>query len=297
MKSDSFDAWVAHEQQAVEAALSDWVPGDTPAGLGEAMRYGVLDGGKRLRPLLVLAACEATRGSNAAAMRAAVAVELIHAYSLMHDDMPCMDNDVLRRGKPTVHVQYGQAQAMLAGDAMQALAFEVLTPDDDAQIAPALQARLCALLARSAGHAGMAGGQAIDLASIGVALKENQLRDMHRRKTGALLQASVLMGAACGETDARAWDALSRYGAAIGLAFQVVDDILDVTQGSETLGKTAGKDEQDNKPTYVSLMGLDAARRHSFELRDQAHAALAKSGLTDAARLALLADRIVDREH
>jgi farnesyl diphosphate synthase len=297
MKSDSFDAWVAREQQAVEAALSDWVPGDTPAGLGEAMRYGVLDGGKRLRPLLVLAACEATRGSASAALRAAVAVELIHAYSLMHDDMPCMDNDVLRRGKPTVHVQYGEAQAMLAGDAMQALAFEVLTPDDDVQMAPALQARLCALLARNAGHAGMAGGQAIDLASIGVALKENQLRDMHRRKTGALLQASVLMGAACGSTDARAWKALADYGAAIGLAFQVVDDILDVTQGSETLGKTAGKDEQDNKPTYVSLMGLDAARRHSFELRDQAHAALAKSGLTDAARLALLADRIVDREH
>ena len=297
MKSDSFDAWVAREQQAVEVALSDWVPADTPAGLGEAMRYGVLDGGKRLRPLLVLAACEATRGSNAAAMRAAVAVELIHAYSLVHDDMPCMDNDVLRRGKPTVHVQYGQAQAMLAGDAMQALAFEVLTPDDDAQMAPALQARLCALLARSAGHAGMAGGQAIDLASIGVSLDEKSLRDMHRRKTGALLQASVLMGAACGATDARAWSALSAYGAAIGLAFQVVDDILDVTQCSETLGKTAGKDEHHDKPTYVSLMGLDAARNHSFELRDQAHAALAQSGLTDAARLALLADRIVDREH
>jgi farnesyl diphosphate synthase len=297
MKSDSFDAWVAREQQAVETALSDWVPADTPAGLGEAMRYGVLDGGKRLRPLLVLAACEATRGSSAAAMRAAVAVELIHAYSLVHDDMPCMDNDVLRRGKPTVHVQYGEAQAMLAGDAMQALAFEVLTPDGDAQIAPALQARLCALLARSAGHAGMAGGQAIDLASIGVALDETALRDMHRRKTGALLQASVLMGAACGEADARAWAALSAYGAAIGLAFQVVDDILDVTQCSETLGKTAGKDEHHDKPTYVSLMGLDAARRHSFELRDEAHAALARSGLTDAARLALLADRIVDREH
>jgi farnesyl diphosphate synthase len=297
MKSDSFDAWVAREQQAVEAALSDWVPADTPAGLGEAMRYGVLDGGKRLRPLLVLAACEATRGSRAAAMRAAVAVELIHAYSLVHDDMPCMDNDVLRRGKPTVHVQYGEAQAMLAGDAMQALAFEVLTPDDDAQMAPALQARLCALLARSAGHAGMAGGQAIDLASIGVALDEKSLRDMHRRKTGALLQASVLMGAACGATDARAWKALGDYGAAIGLAFQVVDDILDVTQCSETLGKTAGKDEHHDKPTYVSLMGLDAARRHSFELRDEAHAALARSGLTDAARLALLADRIVDREH
>ncbi len=298
MKSDSsFDAWMAREQQAVESALSDWVPADTPAGLGEAMRYGVLDGGKRLRPLLVLAACEATRGSNAAAMRAAVAVELIHAYSLVHDDMPCMDNDVLRRGKPTVHVQYGQAQAMLAGDAMQALAFEVLTPDDDAQLAPALQARLCALLARSAGHDGMAGGQAIDLASIGVALDEMALRDMHRRKTGALLQASVLMGAACGDADARAWKALADYGAAIGLAFQVVDDILDVTQCSQTLGKTAGKDEHHDKPTYVSLMGLDAARRHSFELRDEAHAALARSGLTDAARLSLLADRIVDREH
>jgi farnesyl diphosphate synthase len=297
MKSDSFDAWVLREQQAVEAALSAWVPADTPAGLGEAMRYGVLDGGKRLRPLLVLAACEATRGASAAAMRAAVAVELIHAYSLVHDDMPCMDNDVLRRGKPTVHVQYGQAQAMLAGDAMQALAFEVLTPDDDTQIAPALQARLCALLARSAGHDGMAGGQAIDLASIGVALDETALRDMHRRKTGALLQASVLMGAACGMADARAWKALADYGAAIGLAFQVVDDILDVTQCSETLGKTAGKDEHHDKPTYVSLMGLDAARRHSFELRDEAHAALARSGLTDAARLALLADRVVDREH
>jgi farnesyl diphosphate synthase len=297
MKSDSFDAWVAREQQAVEAALSDWVPADAPAGLGEAMRYGVLDGGKRLRPLLVLAACEATRGSAAAAMRAAVAVELIHAYSLVHDDMPCMDNDVLRRGKPTVHVQYGQAQAMLAGDAMQALAFDVLTPDDAAQVAPALQARLCALLARSAGHAGMAGGQAIDLASIGVALGETALRDMHRRKTGALLQASVLMGAACGDTGDRAWKALADYGAAIGLAFQVVDDILDVTQCSETLGKTAGKDEHHDKPTYVSLMGLDVARRHSFELRDEAHAALARSGLTDAARLALLADRIVDREH
>jgi farnesyl diphosphate synthase len=297
MKADAFDSWVAREQDAVEAALSAWVPSAAPAGLGEAMRYGVLDGGKRLRPLLVLAACEATRGARAAALRAAVAVELIHAYSLVHDDMPCMDNDVLRRGKPTVHVQFGEAQAMLAGDAMQALAFEVLTPGDERLIAPPLQARLCALLARSAGHAGMAGGQAIDLASIGVALDEAQLRDMHRRKTGALLQASVLMGAACGSVDVRAWEALSQYGAAIGLAFQVVDDILDVTQCSQTLGKTAGKDEHHDKPTYVSLMGLDAARRHSFELRDEAHAALARSGLTDAARLALLADRVVDREH
>jgi len=296
MNADDFDAWIAREQRAVEEALMAWVPADAPAGLGDAMRYGVLDGGKRLRPLLVLAAADAVRGERSAALRAAVAVELIHAYSLIHDDMPCMDNDVLRRGKPTVHVRYGQAQAMLAGDAMQALAFEVLTPDDDAGLPPALQARLCGLLARSAGQSGMAGGQAIDLASIGVALNEAELRDMHRRKTGALLQASVLMGAACGESGPRAWNALAAYGAAIGLAFQVVDDILDVTAPSETLGKTAGKDAHHDKPTYVSLMGLDRARAHAHELRDEAHAALAASGLAGAACLALLADRVVERE-
>ena len=290
----AFDAWVRFELARVEQALSLWVPGDAPAGLGEAMRYGVLDGGKRLRPLLVRAACEAVDGHADAALRAAVAVELIHAYSLVHDDMPCMDNDVLRRGKPTVHVQYGEAGAMLAGDAMQALAFEVLTPLEG--VPPALQARLCSLLARAAGHAGMAGGQAIDLASVGASLDEARLRDMHRRKTGALLQASVLMGAACGRPDARALRALADYGAAIGLAFQVVDDILDVTQASETLGKTAGKDEHHNKPTYVSLMGLNAARRHALALRDQAHGALAASGLADAARLALLADKVVERD-
>ena len=295
MRTDDFEGWTLRSQRTVEAALEAWVPADAPAGLGVTMRYGVLDGGKRLRPLLVLAACEAVHGQADAALRAAVAVELIHAYSLIHDDMPCMDNDVLRRGKPTVHVQYGQGQAMLAGDAMQALAFEVLTPDGDA-MAPALQARLCALLARSAGHAGMAGGQAIDLASVGASLDEDRLRDMHRRKTGALLRASVLMGAACGRPDARALHALSDYGAAIGLAFQVVDDILDVTQASETLGKTAGKDEHHNKPTFVSLMGLDAARRHALALRDQAHGALAASGLADAARLALLADKVVERD-
>ena len=295
MKSDDFEAWTLAAQRAVETALEAWVPIDAPSSLGVAMRYGVLDGGKRLRPLLVLAASEAVHGLAEGALRAGVAVELIHAYSLVHDDMPCMDNDVLRRGKPTVHVRFGQAQAMLAGDAMQALAFEVLTPDGDV-VPPALQARLCALLARSAGHAGMAGGQAIDLASIGMSLDEASLRNMHRRKTGALLQASVLMGAACGTTDARAQRALADYGAAIGLAFQVVDDILDVTQASETLGKTAGKDLHHNKPTYVSLMGLGAARRHALELRDQAHAALAASGLADAARLALLADKVVDRD-
>jgi farnesyl diphosphate synthase len=289
------DGWARQELAAVESALETWVPEHTPAGLGLAMRYGVLDGGKRLRPLLVLASCQAVGGDRAAAMRAAVAVELIHAYSLIHDDMPCMDNDVLRRGKATVHVEYGEAEAMLAGDAMQALAFEVLTPDEG--MAPALQARLCSLLARAAGHAGMAGGQAIDLASVGRRLDEAELRDMHRRKTGALLQASVLMGAACGAAAAPVWQALSDYGAALGLAFQVVDDILDVTQASETLGKTAGKDLDHNKPTYVSVLGLEAARRHAEELRVQAHAALGRSGLGAAAGLlAVLADKVVERE-
>jgi farnesyl diphosphate synthase len=289
-----FDHWMGSELAAVEAALDAWVPADAPAGLGLAMRYGVLDGGKRLRPLLVLAAAHAVQGERNAAMRAACAVELIHAYSLVHDDMPCMDNDVLRRGKPTVHVQFGQAQAMLAGDAMQALAFEVLTPEQG--VAPALQARLCALLARSAGHAGMAGGQAIDLASIGQPLGEHALRDMHHRKTGALLQASVLMGASCGEVSVSAWQALSVYGDALGLAFQVVDDILDVTQASETLGKTAGKDVDNNKPTYVTVLGLDAARRHADTLRDKAQSALAASGLAAAAWLSLLADKVVERD-
>jgi farnesyl diphosphate synthase len=292
----AFDDWARDELAAVEAALDAWVPADAPAGLGEAMRYGVLDGGKRLRPLLVLAACRAVGGERAAALRAAVAVELIHAYSLVHDDMPCMDNDVLRRGKPTVHVQYGEAQAMLAGDAMQALAFEVLTPDIG--MPPAQQARLVSLLARSAGHAGMAGGQAIDLASIGQGLDEAELRDMHRRKTGALLQASVMMGAACGDTTLAVRAALSDYGWATGLAFQVVDDILDVTQSAAKLGKTAGKDQNDNKPTYVSVLGLGAARTHAQTLRRQAHEALAASGLGAAAAwLAVLADKVVEREN
>ncbi len=300
MNARDFDGWMRRQQAEVEGALERWVPGDSPAGLGEAMRYGVLDGGKRLRPLLVLSAAQALDGDHEAALRAAVAVELIHAYSLIHDDMPCMDNDVLRRGKPTVHVKFGEAQAMLAGDAMQALAFEVLTPTaaGGALVAPALQARLVGLLARAAGHIGMAGGQAIDLASIGKPLSESALRDMHRRKTGALLQASVLMGAACGAPARDAWQALSDYGAAVGLAFQVVDDILDVTQASETLGKTAGKDLDCNKPTYVSVLGLSAARRHAQELCAAAHAALGKSGLgAAAATLALLADRVVEREN
>ena len=295
MDAGVFERWVKQSLEEVEQALEAWVPAGAPAGLGEAMRYAVLGAGKRLRPLLVLAAAEAVGGQREAALRAACAVELIHAYSLAHDDMPCMDNDVLRRGKPTLHVQYGEAQAMLAGDAMQALAFDVLTPDEG--LPPALQAKLCRLLARASGYDGMAGGQAIDLASIGKPLGEAALRDMHRRKTGVLLQASVLMGAASGDLPPAAWDALSRYGAAIGLAFQVVDDILDVTQDSDVLGKTAGKDQDNNKPTYVSVLGLEPARAYALRLRDEAHQALAASGLADTAWLSLLADKVVERDN
>jgi len=294
MKRDDFDTWSIAELDAVEAALDAWVPRDAPAGLGDAMRYAVLDGGKRLRPLLVLAAAKAVHGSREAAIRAACAVELIHAYSLVHDDLPCMDNDVLRRGKPTVHVQFGVAQAMLAGDAMQALAFEFLTPAPEA-VAPALQARLCALLARAAGGAGMAGGQAIDLASVGLPLDEQGLSDMHRRKTGALLQASVLMGAACGATTPSAWQALSQYGEAIGLAFQVVDDVLDAEAPTATLGKTAGKDADRGKPTYVSALGLAESKAFAEELRQEALKALEDFG-ERALRLRQLADFIVLRK-
>ncbi|HMA10079.1 MAG TPA: farnesyl diphosphate synthase [Ramlibacter sp.] len=286
--------WSELRLARIERALAEWVVADAPAGLGEAMRYAVLDGGKRLRPLLVLAACEAVRGNEAAALRAACAVELIHAYSLVHDDMPCMDNDVLRRGKPTVHVKFGQAQALLAGDALQALAFELLAPDD-AAIPAAVQASLCRLLARSAGHAGMAGGQAIDLASVGRTLGEAQLREMHRRKTGSLLQASVMMGVACGSAGGAVQAALSDYGAALGLAFQVVDDMLDVTADSTTLGKTAGKDAAQEKPTYVSVLGLQGSAAFARELLGEALKALAASGLPDTRALHALATMVVDR--
>ncbi|MDR0275271.1 MAG: polyprenyl synthetase family protein [Burkholderiaceae bacterium] len=270
-----FEHWQDERLAQVERALSDWVRADAPAGLGQAMRYAVLDGGKRLRPLLVLAAAEAVRGNPQAALRAACAVELIHAYSLVHDDLPCMDNDVLRRGKPTAHVQFGQAQALLAGDALQALAFELLTPDG-ADVPPAMQAMLCRLLARAAGADGMAGGQAIDLQNVGRQLDEAVLRDMHQRKTGVLLRTSVLLGAACAgrPLPQASSQALRRYGAAVGLAFQVVDDILDVTAESAQLGKTAGKDAASGKPTYVSLLGLEGARAHADALLAQALAAL-----------------------
>ena len=293
----AFRDWTAHSLTQVEAALSDWVPLSAPAGLGEAMRYAVLDGGKRLRPLLTLAAARAVAGTTdvPAALRSACAVELIHAYSLVHDDMPCMDNDVLRRGKPTVHVAYGEAQALLAGDALQALAFELLTPEDGS-VAPAVQAQLCAALARAAGHHGMAGGQAIDLAHVGVAMSEAALRDMHRRKTGAMLEVSVHMGALSAGADVPTLACLQRHAQAIGLAFQVVDDILDVTADSATLGKTAGKDQANDKPTFVSLLGLAGAQAQAQALLQEALAALDAANLKDDGALRALAYMVVQRD-
>jgi farnesyl diphosphate synthase len=308
MKSTfDLDRWISVQLAQVEQALDRWVSVDAlsdlehqaPADLMAAMRYAVQGGGKRLRPLLALAAYQATAvdgQADQAALRVACAVELIHAYSLVHDDMPCMDDDVLRRGKPTVHVQYGEAIALLAGDALQALAFELLTPADTV-IAAALQATLCRKLARAAGCAGMAGGQAIDLASVGLHLTEAQLCEMHRLKTGALLQASVLMGATCGQTSPQVHQSLKVYGAAVGLAFQVVDDVLDVTADSFTLGKTAGKDADHDKPTYVSLMGLAGAQAYAQDLLAQALTALASSGLPDTQVLRALALMVVQRSH
>ena len=291
-----FNQWSTAQLLRVEQALEAWVGVDTPADLGQAMRYAVLDGGKRLRPLLVLAAAQAVQGQPQAALRAACALELIHAYSLVHDDMPCMDNDVLRRGKPTVHVQYGEAVALLAGDALQAQAFELLTPSEQA-VPAVIQAKLCRLLAQAAGGQGMAGGQAIDLASVGLALDEAQLSHMHALKTGALLEAAVSMGAACADVAPNVQAALSRYAKALGLAFQVVDDVLDVVADAATLGKTPGKDAANDKPTYVSLLGLEGARLYADQLLKTSLLALQDTGLSDVRALSALALMVVQRSH
>ncbi len=292
-----FSDWVAAHAARAERALEAALPaaGAHPATLHEAMRYAVLGGGKRIRPLLAYAAGELAGASPEALDCAACAVEFIHAYSLVHDDMPCMDDDVLRRGKPTVHVAYGEAMAMLVGDALQALAFETLARAAGHGAAAQSVVGMCAELGRGAGSLGMAGGQAIDLAAVGCQLSREALEDMHRRKTGALLAASIRLGAACGQPLQLAQAAaLDRFAQTIGLAFQVVDDILDVEADSATLGKTAGKDSQNNKPTYVSVLGLPQARALAASLRDEARAALAALG-PGAARLAGLSDLIVQR--
>jgi farnesyl diphosphate synthase len=289
-------------QARVEAALERFLPSGkiAPQRLHDAMRYAVLGGGKRIRPLLVFAAGEVAAGESLRADPARLevagcAVECIHAYSLVHDDLPCMDNDVLRRGKPTCHVEFDEATALLVGDGLQALAFQLLAEHrlaDD----PAVQVEMVKILAVAIGSRGMAGGQAIDLASVGRALTLPELEHMHIHKTGALIRASVALGARC--ANALAPEQLARldhYANCVGLAFQVVDDVLDQESSTATLGKTAGKDAANNKPTYVSLLGLARARALAEELRKEAQAALAEMG-GGARRLAELADFIVLRK-
>jgi farnesyl diphosphate synthase len=293
-----FKAWMSAHQARVESALAEALPGNkhAPQRLHEAMRYAVLGGGKRVRPLLAFAAGELTRADNARLSRAAVALELIHAYSLVHDDMPPMDNDVLRRGKPTVHMEFDEATALLVGDALQSLAFEVLAQPGLIGSA-ATQVRMLQLLASASGSRGMAGGQAIDLASVGKPLELPELEFMHILKTGALIRAAVNLGALCGTPlDDFAMNKLDHYAKCVGLAFQVVDDVLDAEASTATLGKTAGKDAASNKPTYVSLLGLARSRELAGELRADAHAALAGFG-SEADRLRQLADYIVLREY
>jgi farnesyl diphosphate synthase len=297
MPASAFDAWMKSVQSAMEPALDAFLPASAtlPARLHQAMRYAALDGGKRVRPLLVFAAGDLFDADAATLTRAAAAIEMVHVYSLVHDDMPCMDDDALRRGKPTVHVKYDEATALLVGDALQSQAFLVLAESgsiDD----PARQLAMVRLLAQAAGSVGMCGGQAIDLASVGVSLSLADLEQMHRLKTGALLRAAVLLGAWSGKAlSEREAAALDAYAHAIGLAFQVVDDVLDATADSATLGKTAGKDAADNKPTYVSILGLRESQDLAEKLRNDAHVALMPFG-DKAQRLREIADLIVQRK-
>ena len=296
--SRDFLAWMPWIQQRVESLLDRALPPSDhqPVRLHAAMRYAVLGGGKRVRPLLAYAAAEVTGAPLPRVDRVAVAVELIHAYSLVHDDLPCMDDDVLRRGKPTCHIQFDEATAMLAGDALQSEATLSIVEEplsDD----PQRNAALLRLFALACGSRGMAGGQAIDLVSVGHALAMPELERMHRLKTGALIEASILLGAGCGAAMTATEDgAMRRFADAMGLAFQVVDDILDVEGSSPQLGKTAGKDALQNKPTYVSVMGLAAAKARANSLRDEAIAALGPFA-ERAGRLAAMADFILLRNN
>ena len=291
-----FQAWMGAVQARMETALGRLLPAGhlVPARLHEAMRYAVLEGGKRVRPLLAFGAGEVAQASGERLETVAAAVELIHAYSLVHDDLPCMDDDALRRGKPSVHAEYGEATALLVGDALQSLAFQLLAERRLAD-SPQAQLDMVRALALAAGSRGMAGGQQIDLESTGQALALPELELMHIHKTGALIRAAVTLGAACGQVSEHESRKLDHYAKTIGLAFQVVDDVLDCEASSATLGKTAGKDLRQGKPTYVSILGLNRARQLAGELRTAAHAALDSFGAR-ARRLRELADYIVLRK-
>lgn len=267
-----------------------------PIELHRAMRYAVLGGGKRLRPVLVYAAGHALDAALACLDASAAAVEIIHAYSLVHDDLPAMDDDAMRRGRPTCHVAFGEAMAILAGDALQALAFEILATDQTGPPSASIHVEMLRTLAAACGAHGMAGGQAFDLAAVAKPLTPEQLERMHVYKTGALIRASVRLGAlAAGCEDAGTLAALDRYGHCIGLAFQIRDDILDVESDSATLGKTAGKDVAAAKPTYPAVLGMSASRAQLTQLTDAAVAALAPLGARGA-ELAALARYVAERD-
>jgi len=291
-----FQAWMGGVQARMETVLARALPAASvaPARLHEAMRYATLEGGKRVRPLLAFAAGEVSAAAPERLEIAAAAVELIHAYSLVHDDLPCMDDDILRRGKPTVHVEYDEATALLVGDALQSLAFQLLSESKLADD-PRRQLEMVKTLALAAGSRGMAGGQQIDLEATGKALDLPELEFMHIHKTGALIRAAVMLGFSCGTIAQEERHRLDRYAKAVGLAFQVVDDVLDHDASTATLGKTAGKDSKQGKPTYVSALGVARARSLAEELRAEAQAALSGIG-APARRLGELADFIVLRK-
>jgi farnesyl diphosphate synthase len=296
MTTTDFSSWSSALQTRMEDVLAASLPAPeiAPQRLHQAMRYAVLGGGKRVRPLLAFGAAELTDAPAPRVEIAAAAVEMIHAYSLVHDDLPCMDDDELRRGKPTCHVEFDEATALLVGDALQTQAFQLLAHSELADAA-ATQLEMVKLLATASGSRGMAGGQAIDLASVGKSLSVPELEFMHIHKTGALIRAAVKLGALCGERlDPIGEAALEHYAKCIGLAFQVVDDILDAEAPTATLGKTAGKDAEQNKPTYVTLLGVAAAREFADELHHDALSALEPFG-EKALRLRQLGDFIVKR--
>ena len=289
--------WSRQRQRLIEDRLQAILPSAeiAPGRLHEAMRYAVLGAGKRIRPLLACAAGEVANATLDRTLLAGAAVELVHAYSLVHDDLPCMDDDVLRRGKPTCHVEFDEATALLVGDALQSLAFQVLTEfklADD----PAVQVEMVKILAVASGSRGMAGGQAIDLAAVGTQLTVPELEFMHIHKTGAIIRAAAQLGVRCGEVlSAADFNTIDHFAKCIGLAFQVVDDVLDADSTTATLGKTAGKDARSDKPTYVSTLGLAPAKAFAMELRADAMQAIAPFG-ERALRLGQLADFIVMRE-
>ena len=294
--AQSFGEWVGAIQQRTESALDHFLPAETiaPARLHQAMRYAVLGGGKRIRPLLCHAAGALSGAAPDALDAAACAVEMIHAYSLVHDDMPCMDDDVLRRGKPTVHVAYDDATALLVGDSLQSLAFLLLS--EHCRVSADTRIRMISQMAVASGSRGMAGGQAIDLESVGLSLGVEELEFMHIHKTGALIRCATRLGAACGELDAAGSAQLDHYAATVGLLFQVVDDVLDCEASTAALGKTAGKDAADNKPTYVSTLGIGRARERARELHGEAIESISGFG-NKAQRLRELADFVLTRRN